>query len=70
LGAPSEAYVLEVLDGVLVKRTVATGSSSYLYTAADQTADFGAPPPLLQLRVAQLDAAGATGLKTELTITL
>ena len=70
LGAPSEGYVLEVLDGVVVKRAVATSASSYLYTAAAQTADFGSPPASLRLRVGQVDGAGATGLKTELTITL
>ncbi len=70
LGAPSEAYLLEILDGGAVKRSIAVTSPAYIYVAADQTADFGAPPASLQIRVAELDAAGSPGLNTELTITL
>jgi len=70
LGAPAENYQIEILDGAIVKRVAATSSPSYLYTEAAQTADFGAPPASLQLRVAQMDGAGAPGLKNQLTITL
>jgi hypothetical protein len=70
LGAPSESYLLEILDGGTVKRSVTTGAAAYLYEGVDQTADFGAPPSSLRLRVAQIDAAGAPGLNKELTITL
>lgn len=70
LGAPSEAYRLEILDGVTLKRAVSVSAPEYLYEAVDQTADFGGLPASLRLRVAQMDAAGASGLNTELTITL
>lgn len=71
LGEPSEGYVLEILDsGTLLKRRVNVSTPGYLYGAADQTADFGAPPASLRLRVAQIGENGATGLNTELTITL
>ena len=70
LGAPSESYRLHILDGEIVKREVVTGASSHLYAAADQTADFGAPPASLRLRVAQIGADGSAGLNKELTITL
>jgi hypothetical protein len=70
LGAPTESYLLEILDGDAVKRSVTTGAPVYLYEAVDQAADFGAPPSSLRLRVGQIDAAGAPGLKKELTITL
>jgi hypothetical protein len=70
LGAPAESYVLEVLDGEVVVRSVNTDVPSFLYSAADQTADFGAPPASLHIRVAQIGESGASGLNSELTITL
>ena len=70
LGAPSEAYRLDILDSGTLKRSVTVSSPGYVYAAVDQTADFGAPPASLRLRVAQIDAGGALGLNTELTITL
>jgi hypothetical protein len=70
LGEPTEAYRLDILNGVAVVRIVETAAPSYLYTAAQQAADFGAPPASLSLRVRQLRATGAPGLKTELTIPL
>jgi hypothetical protein len=39
----TEAYELDVLDGATVKRTLASATSSALYTGAQQTADWGAP---------------------------
>lgn len=70
LGAPTESYRLEILDGATLKRAVVTTSPTYSYSAADQTADFGAPPPSLRLRVAQIGGDGSPGLKKELTIPL
>jgi hypothetical protein len=70
IGASSEAYLLEILDGPTVKRAVTTGSPDFLYAAADQIADFGAPPSSLRLRVAQIGADGSPGLNKELTIPL
>jgi hypothetical protein len=51
-------------------RTVETLTPSYLYTLAQQAADFGAPPASLRVRVAQLRASGEPGLNKELTIPL
>ena len=70
LGAGAESYLLQILDGTIVKREVVAAESSHLYTAAEQTADFGSPPASLQLRVAQIGADGSPGLNKELTITL
>jgi hypothetical protein len=70
LGAPSESYRLHILDGEIVRREVVTATPSYVYAAADQTADFGAPPASLRLRVAQIGADGSPGLNKELTIPL
>jgi hypothetical protein len=70
LGEPSEAYRLEIMSGTSVVRSVDTVAPDYLYAVADQAADFGAPPASLTVRVMQLRATGAPGLKTELTIPL
>jgi hypothetical protein len=71
LGALVEGYMLEILDGGGgVVRSLTLNNPSYLYVSADQTADFGSPPGSLRLRVAQIGENGATGLNTELTITL
>jgi hypothetical protein len=70
LGAPAESYVLDILDGDDLKRSVNVANPTYLYGAAAQIADFGAPPASLRLRVAQMGENGAPGLNKELTITL
>jgi hypothetical protein len=70
LGESKESYLLDILDGGDVVRTVETLTPSYLYTLAQQAADFGAPPASLRVRVAQLRASGEPGLNKELTIPL
>ena len=70
LGAPTEGYRLEILDGGDVVRSVNVAVPSFVYSGPEQTADFGAPPSSLHIRVAQIGESGATGLNTELTITL
>ncbi|MEQ1618827.1 MAG: glycoside hydrolase/phage tail family protein [Terricaulis sp.] len=70
LGAAAEAYLLDILDGAIVKRSLNLTQPAYIYTAGEQSADFGLLPASLQIRVSQLGQDGATGLKTELTITL
>lgn len=70
LGPAAESYVLEVLESGLPVRSVTTAVPNFLYTAAAQTADFGVLPGSLHIRVAQLGESGATGLNSELTITL
>ena len=70
LGALTESYRLHILDGAVVKRSVTVGAPAYTYTSADQTADFGAPPGSLQVRVSQVAENGGEGLNKELTITL
>lgn len=51
LGEAAEAYELDVLDGSDVARTLTATTSEVVYTAADQTTDFGAP-----ITAAALDA--------------
>lgn len=70
LGAASEAYRLDVLNGAATVRSVTGATSAYAYLAVDQIADFGSLPTSLRVRVAQIGDGGVTGLNTELTITL
>jgi hypothetical protein len=61
LGEESEAYVLDILSGAAVVRTLSAAQPSALYPAADELADFGAPQAALSVRVAQLSATVGRG---------
>lgn len=63
LGEDSEAYRLEILSGLggSVLRTFACTSPSQLYTAAQQTADFGSAQWSFYARVVQLSALYGDG---------
>jgi hypothetical protein len=52
-----ESYDVQILDGAAVKRTLTSTTTSVLYTAAQQTADWGAPfgpGQTLTIRICQL----------------
>ncbi len=52
-----ESYDVQILDGAVVKRTLTSTTTSVLYTAAQQTADWGAPlapGQILAIRIHQL----------------
>ncbi len=68
LNEASEAYRVEILDGAAVVRTVETETPAYLYTLAEQAADFGGPAADFTLRVAQLSATMGPGLKLQKAI--
>ncbi len=70
LGASAESYRLEIFDGADVVRVLKVSAPAHLYTAVEQTADFGVLPGSLRFRVAQIGDGGATGLNSQLTITL
>ncbi|MCX8509176.1 MAG: hypothetical protein ORN49_09915, partial [Rhodobacteraceae bacterium] len=64
LAEDSEAYVVEILDGATVKRTLTTAATSALYSAAQQTTDWGAPlapGAALTIRIVQLSQAYGRG---------
>ena len=61
LSEASEAYEVEILNGAAVIRTVAVATPAAIYTAAQQTIDFGAPQPLVSVRVYQVSATWGTG---------
>lgn len=70
LNEPAESYRLEIWDGDILKRSLDLAAPAYLYSAALQTADFGALPSAIGLRVGQIGAGGLPGLMTEMTISL
>jgi hypothetical protein len=66
LGEQSEAYALDILDGGTVVRTVTgLGAPAWLYSVADQTADFGAAATSIAFRVYQVSAAFGRGSVAE-----
>lgn len=54
LGEESESYRLEIRDGGDIVRVIETTAPAATYAAADQIADFGAPPATLAVTVAQV----------------
>ncbi|MCK0196340.1 glycoside hydrolase/phage tail family protein [Ancylobacter sp. 6x-1] len=68
LGEASEAYRVEILDGVAVRRSLTVSTPDVVYPAADELADFGAPLAALTVRIAQVSSLAGVG--TPLTATL
>jgi hypothetical protein len=62
LGEESEAYVVDILSGSDVKRTLSVTAPAALYAVADEIADFGTPQTSLSLRVTQLSATVGRGI--------
>ena len=72
LAEDSEAYAVEILDGGAVKRTLTASTTSVLYTAALQIADWGAPlgpGQSLSIRIYQLSALIGRGAGRSVTLT-
>ena len=68
-----EAYDVEILDGANVKWVLSTATTSVVYTAAQQTADWGAPlapGDTLDIRIFQLSALVGRGAPKTVTLTL
>ena len=67
-----EAYEVDILDGATVTRTLQAATTSALYTAAQQTADWGAPlgpGQSLAIRIYQLSALIGRGAGRSVTLT-
>ena len=65
LGEDSEQYVLDILSGPAVVRSIVVTAPMAFYTGADELSDFGAPQPSLSVRVAQLSATVGRGNAAE-----
>jgi hypothetical protein len=73
LSEAGEAWTIEILDGTAVRRTLSSESAAVLYTAAQQTADWGAPlgpGGSLRFRVTQLSARVGAGTPATTTLTV
>ena len=68
LGEEREEYALDILDGIAVKRAATLGQTSFLYSLAQQTADFGGAVTTISLRVAQVSQAFGRGAILERTL--
>jgi hypothetical protein len=68
LGETSELYEIDILDGATVVRTLTASGPSALYTAAQQTADFGSPQASISLRIYQLGATYGRGTPASATL--
>ena len=67
-----EAYEVEILDGAAVKRVLSVNTTSAVYIAAQQTADWGAPlgpGDALTVRIHQLSALVWRGAPKTVTLT-
>jgi hypothetical protein len=72
LAEDSEAYEIDILDGSGVKRSLTTVTTTALYTAAQQTTDWGAllgPGQTLSIRIFQLSALIGRGAANSVTLT-
>lgn len=72
LAEDSEAYEVDILDGATRKRTLQVATTSALYTAAQQTTDWGAPlvpGQSIAIRIYQLSALIGRGAGRSVTLT-
>jgi len=68
-----DGHEVEILDGANVKRVLSTATTSAVYTAAQQTADWGGPlgpGDTLDIRIYQLSALVGRGAPKTVTLTL
>ena len=66
-----ESYDVQILDGVAVRRTLSSSTTLVLYTAAQQTADWGAPlgpGQTLAIRIFQLSNRLGRGTPAAVTL--
>jgi hypothetical protein len=70
LGEEVEAYVVDILSGASVVRSIACVTPQALYVTADELADFGAVQTSLHLRVAQVSSTVGAGHAAEVTLAL
>lgn len=63
-----ESYSIDILDGSSVVRTLTSSTPSVVYTAEDQTTDFGAPQSEVTVHIYQLSAIVGRGTPAEATI--
>lgn len=68
LGEDSEAYTVEIMSGLTVKRTLQATQPALVYGAAEELSDFGAPQASLSLRIRQMSRAAGAGHALSATV--
>ena len=68
LGEDNESYIVDVLSGTNVKRSLSSSSPSVVYPMQQELADFGAAQTNLALRIAQVSAAVGRGFDLRVTL--
>jgi hypothetical protein len=68
LGEEEERYEVDIMSGATVKRTLTSTTSSVVYTAAEQTADFGAPQASVTVRAYQMSTVFGRGAPKHATV--
>jgi hypothetical protein len=68
LGETSEAYEVDILDGTTVVRTLTSSTPTVVYTATDQTTDFGSPQSSVSVSVFMISSTVGRGYAASATI--
>lgn len=68
LGEEAESYEVDIMNGSNVMRTLSASTAQAIYSAADQTADFGAPQSAVTVRIYQLSAVVGRGAALQATL--
>jgi hypothetical protein len=70
LAEDSESYLLEVLSGGAVVRSIASATASLLYTNAMELSDFGGTQSALTIRLTQMSSTVGRGHPAIFTLTV
>lgn len=68
LDESSESYQIDIIDGASVVRTLTASTPSVIYTAAQQTTDFGSPQASVAVRIYQISSRVGRGHAGEATV--
>lgn len=68
LSEEQERYEIDILDGAVVRRTLTSATPTVIYTAAQQTADFGAPQATVTVAIHQMSATYGRGAAAVATL--
>ncbi|MGQ7956523.1 phage tail protein [Pseudomonas sp. SP16.1] len=68
VGETTEAYEIDVMNGSSVVRTISSSTTSFSYTAAQQTTDFGSAQASITFRIYQLSEVVGRGYVREVTL--
>jgi len=64
-----EVYTVEIMsESTVVREVTVTAATTYVYTVANQTADFGSSPDEVMIRIYQMDTVIGRGIVKEITI--